>query len=59
MQWGTATSDSLAALRTLVLNEGWDEYWQRHQLLHLDAASSQPLRALSWMLVDNDSRKQT
>jgi len=26
MQWGTATSDSLAALRTLVLNEGWDEY---------------------------------
>ncbi len=38
MQWGAETSDSLAALRTLVLNEGWDDYWQRHQLLHLDAA---------------------
>ncbi len=38
MQWGAETSDSLAALRTLVLNEGWDDYWQQHQLLHLDAA---------------------
>ncbi len=38
MQWGADTSDALAALRTLVLNEGWDDYWQWHQLLHLNAA---------------------
>jgi len=26
MQWGEQTSDALAALRTLALNEGWDTY---------------------------------
>ena len=29
MQWSEATSDALAALRTLMLNDGWDQYWQR------------------------------
>src|SRR5689334_1788153 len=31
MQWSVQTSDALAALRTLSLNEGWETYWQeRH-----------------------------
>ena len=38
MQWGAQTSDALAALRTLQLNEGWDAYWQERRLLHLAAA---------------------
>jgi hypothetical protein len=28
MHWSEATSDGLAALRTLLLNGGWDLYWQ-------------------------------
>jgi hypothetical protein len=32
MQWSVQTSDSLAALRTLTLNDGWDAYWQHGQL---------------------------
>jgi hypothetical protein len=28
MQWSVQTSDALAALRTLLLNEGWETYWQ-------------------------------
>ncbi len=38
MQWGARTSDALAALRTLQLNEGWDTYWHDRHLLHLLAA---------------------
>jgi hypothetical protein len=31
MQWGVQSSDALAALRTLLLNEGWETYRQeRH-----------------------------
>jgi len=37
MQWGAQTSDALAALRTLALNEGWEEYWQKRQLIDLHA----------------------
>ena len=33
MQWSLATSDGLAALRTLMLNGGWDRYWQQRQVL--------------------------
>jgi len=35
MHWSEQTSDALAALRTLVLNGGWDLYWQQHQVLPL------------------------
>jgi hypothetical protein len=35
MQWSLATSDALAALRTLMLNGGWDRYWQQCQVLPL------------------------
>ncbi len=28
MQWSVQTSDSLAALQMLALNDGWDAYWQ-------------------------------
>ena len=35
MQWSEQTSDALAALRTLMLNGGWDLYWQKHQVLPL------------------------
>ncbi len=35
MHWSEATSDALAALRTLMLNGGWDLYWQKHQVLPL------------------------
>ncbi len=38
MQWSEATSDALAALRTLMLNGGWDQYWQQHQVLPLLAS---------------------
>ncbi len=38
MQWGEQTSDTLAAPRTLALNEGWEEYWQQRQLIDLHAA---------------------
>ena len=33
MQWSLATSDGLAALRTLVLNGGWDRYWVEREVL--------------------------
>lgn len=33
--WSEATSDALAALRTLLLNGGWDLYWQKRQVLPL------------------------
>lgn len=35
MHWSQATSDALAALRTLLLNGGWDLYWQERQVLPL------------------------
>jgi len=38
MQWSEATSDSLAALRTLMLNGGWERYWQTREVLPLLAA---------------------
>ncbi|GAC1537941.1 MAG: hypothetical protein NVS2B7_08550 [Herpetosiphon sp.] len=38
MQWSEATSDALAALRTLMLNNGWDRYWQQREVLPLLAA---------------------
>jgi hypothetical protein len=38
MQWSAATSDGLAALRTLMLNGGWERYWQQREVLPLMAA---------------------
>ncbi len=38
MQWSEATSDALAALRTLMLNGGWERYWQHREVLPLIAA---------------------
>ncbi len=38
MQWSAATSDALAALRTLLLNGGWDRYWRQREVLPLAAA---------------------
>jgi hypothetical protein len=33
MHWGVATSDALAALRTLMLNREWDRYWGEDSVL--------------------------
>ena len=33
MQWSQATSEGLAALRTQVLNGGWDRYWVEREVL--------------------------
>ena len=38
MQWSQETSDALAALRTLMLNDGWERYWQNREVLPLMAA---------------------
>jgi hypothetical protein len=38
MHWSQATTDALAALKTLTLNRGWDLYWQKGQVLPLVAA---------------------
>jgi hypothetical protein len=35
MQWSEAMSDALAALRTLILNGGWERYWQQREVLPL------------------------
>jgi len=35
MHWSEQTSDALAALQTLLLNGGWDLYWQNRQVLPL------------------------
>lgn len=40
MHWSEQTSDALAALRTLLLNDGWDLYWQNHQVLPLAIQTS-------------------
>jgi hypothetical protein len=37
MHWSVQTSDALAALRTLMLNGGWDRYWRHRQVLPLVA----------------------
>ena len=38
MQWSWDTSDALAALRTLMLNQGWGQHWQQRQILPLVAS---------------------
>ena len=35
MHWSAATADALAALKTLTLNQAWDLYWQKRQVLPL------------------------
>jgi len=35
MHWRKKTSDALTALQTLLLNGGWDLYWQKRQVLPL------------------------
>jgi hypothetical protein len=40
MHWSEQTSHALAALRTLLLNDGWDLYWQKHQVLPLAIQTS-------------------
>jgi hypothetical protein len=37
MHWSVETSDALAALRTLMLNGGWDRYWRHRTVLPLVA----------------------
>lgn len=37
MHWSVQTSDALAALRTLMLNGGWERYWRHRQVLPLVA----------------------
>jgi hypothetical protein len=37
-QWGRQSSDALAALRTLLLNDGWEAYWQERRLRSLAMA---------------------
>jgi len=37
MHWSLETADSLAALKTLWLNHGWDLYWGRREVLRLAA----------------------
>ena len=38
MHWSLETSDALAALRTLLLTRGWDDYWQQREVLPLVAS---------------------
>jgi hypothetical protein len=40
MHWSLASSDSLAALRTLVLNGGWDAYWAERRVVPLVAEAA-------------------
>ncbi len=37
MHWSLETSDSLCALKTLMLNHGWELYWQKRRVLTLAA----------------------
>ena len=37
MHWSPETSDSLCALKTLMLNHGWELYWQERKVLSLAA----------------------
>ena len=36
--WSSETSDALAALRTLLLNDGWTRYWEHREVLPLLAS---------------------
>jgi hypothetical protein len=38
MHWSLESSDSLAALKTLMLNDGWNLYWEQRQVLPLVAS---------------------
>lgn len=38
MHWSLETSNALAALKTLLLNKGWELYWQHRQVLTLASA---------------------
>ncbi len=40
MHWSVETSDGLAALRTLVLNGGWERYWVEGEVLPLVEAQA-------------------
>jgi hypothetical protein len=40
MHWSLETSDALATLKTLMLNQGWTLYWQDRQVLPLAVAST-------------------
>lgn len=35
MHWSLETSEALAALRTLMLNGGWERYWRDREVLPL------------------------
>jgi len=37
MHWSLETSDSLCALKTLMLNHGWEAYWQKREVIPLVA----------------------
>ena len=37
--WSAQTSDAVAALRTLMLNEGWHAYWEHRTVLPLVAVA--------------------
>ena len=37
MHWSLETSDSLCALKTLMLNHGWELYWQQRKVLSIAA----------------------
>ncbi len=39
MHWSLETSDGLAALRTVLLNGGWERSWHQRQVLPLLATS--------------------
>jgi hypothetical protein len=39
MHWSALTSDALAALRTLHLNDGWDKYWFKREAFPLVRAA--------------------
>ena len=38
MHWSQDVSDGLAALKTIMLNQGWDQYWQQSKVLSLAIA---------------------
>ena len=40
MHWSLAMSDGLAALRTLMLNGGWERYWVEDEVLPLVEAQA-------------------
>lgn len=40
MHWSRETSDALATLKTLMLNQGWNLYWQDRQVLPLAIPSA-------------------